>query len=359
MVRPHVAAYWNQVPTEGRAPHAEFLTSCRPRGRSTPSPTARCAGVGETLRNPDMAATLRACRRAGRRGLLPGRDRAPHRRRHAGPRRPHHAGRSARRPRPRQPSRCGAPIAAMRIATNRPPGGGVMLIEMLNILEHFDLKAMGHNSPDYIATVAEAMKIATVDKDAKVGDPRFVDGAAGRARRRRTTPRRSPPASSAARKRTCRASRAAQGERRHDARRRRRRERRLRDHDPHARHAVGRRHRGPRLHVQRRHGGVRSAPRPARLAGAGQVALLVDGADDRVQGRQAVPGARRAGRHLHRHGHPAGDPQRRRVRHDGARGRVARRASMPRRTRSTSPTASCARPRPTCSAAAIRCAAGR
>ncbi|MBS0242486.1 MAG: gamma-glutamyltransferase, partial [Proteobacteria bacterium] len=63
----------------------------------------------------------------------------------------------------------------LKLATNRPPGGGVMLIEMLNILEHFDLKAMGHNSPDYISTVAEAMKIATVDKDAKVGDPRFVD----------------------------------------------------------------------------------------------------------------------------------------------------------------------------------------
>jgi gamma-glutamyltranspeptidase / glutathione hydrolase len=63
----------------------------------------------------------------------------------------------------------------LKISTNRPPGGGVMVLEMLNILEQFDLKAMGHNSPDYIATVAEAMKIATVDKDAKVGDPRFVD----------------------------------------------------------------------------------------------------------------------------------------------------------------------------------------
>ncbi|MEE8622344.1 MAG: gamma-glutamyltransferase, partial [Alphaproteobacteria bacterium] len=44
-----------------------------------------------------------------------------------------------------------------------------------NILENFDLVGMGHNSPDYIATVAEAMKIATVDKDRHVGDPRFVD----------------------------------------------------------------------------------------------------------------------------------------------------------------------------------------
>ena len=42
---------------------------------------------------------------------------------------------------------------------------------MLNILEHFDLAAMGHNSPDYIATVAEAMKIGAVDRDRHLGDP--------------------------------------------------------------------------------------------------------------------------------------------------------------------------------------------
>ena len=35
-----------------------------------------------------------------------------------------------------------------------------MMIEMLNILNQFDLGAMGHNSADYIATVAEAMKYA-------------------------------------------------------------------------------------------------------------------------------------------------------------------------------------------------------
>jgi gamma-glutamyltranspeptidase/glutathione hydrolase len=62
-----------------------------------------------------------------------------------------------------------------RVATNPPPGGGLMIVLMLNILEHFDLAAMGHNSPDYIATVSEAMKIATVEKDARMGDPRFVD----------------------------------------------------------------------------------------------------------------------------------------------------------------------------------------
>ena len=62
-----------------------------------------------------------------------------------------------------------------RVATNQPPGGGLMIVLMLNILENFDLTAMGHNSADYIATVSEAMKIATVDKDTRMGDPRFFD----------------------------------------------------------------------------------------------------------------------------------------------------------------------------------------
>jgi gamma-glutamyltranspeptidase/glutathione hydrolase len=60
-----------------------------------------------------------------------------------------------------------------KIASNQPPGGGVMIQEMLHILENFDLGSMGHNSADYIATVAEAMKWATIDKDKKMGDPAF------------------------------------------------------------------------------------------------------------------------------------------------------------------------------------------
>lgn len=62
-----------------------------------------------------------------------------------------------------------------RISTNPPPGGGVMLLEMLNILENFDLAGLGHNSPDYMQVLSEAMKRATIDKDARVGDPAFVD----------------------------------------------------------------------------------------------------------------------------------------------------------------------------------------
>jgi gamma-glutamyltranspeptidase/glutathione hydrolase len=50
-----------------------------------------------------------------------------------------------------------------------------MLVEMLNILENFDLADLGHNSPEYIRVVVEAMKRATSDKDNHVGDPAFFD----------------------------------------------------------------------------------------------------------------------------------------------------------------------------------------
>lgn len=62
-----------------------------------------------------------------------------------------------------------------RVASNRPPGGGVQLLEMLNILENFDLADIGHNETEYLRIVSEAMKQATIDKDAHVGDPAFVD----------------------------------------------------------------------------------------------------------------------------------------------------------------------------------------
>ena len=51
---------------------------------------------------------------------------------------------------------------------------GPMLLEALNILENFDLHAMGHNSADYLHTVTEAMKLAYADRDSFYGDQAFV-----------------------------------------------------------------------------------------------------------------------------------------------------------------------------------------
>lgn len=50
---------------------------------------------------------------------------------------------------------------------------GPVMVEALNILEGFDLKSMGQNSPEYLHTVIEAVKLAFADRDQYYGDPRF------------------------------------------------------------------------------------------------------------------------------------------------------------------------------------------
>ncbi|MFA6563674.1 MAG: gamma-glutamyltransferase [Verrucomicrobiia bacterium] len=55
-----------------------------------------------------------------------------------------------------------------------PSSGGVHVAQMLNILQSFDLKPLGHNSPDMIHLVIEAMKLAFADRAHWLGDPDFV-----------------------------------------------------------------------------------------------------------------------------------------------------------------------------------------
>jgi gamma-glutamyltranspeptidase/glutathione hydrolase len=50
---------------------------------------------------------------------------------------------------------------------------GPVMLEALNILEGYDLHAMGHNTPQYLHTVIEAMKLAFADRDRYYGDPKF------------------------------------------------------------------------------------------------------------------------------------------------------------------------------------------
>lgn len=52
-----------------------------------------------------------------------------------------------------------------------PNGQGVAALEMLRILEPFDLKSMGHNSTEYLHHLIEAKKLAYADLEYVVGDP--------------------------------------------------------------------------------------------------------------------------------------------------------------------------------------------
>src|SRR5262245_2364142 len=130
--------------------------------------------IGATVRNPDLANTLELISRKGASvfyegeladamaddiaangGLVTREDFAGYQTRWRAPAEANYRGRT--------------------YTTNNPPGGGLVLIEILNILENFDLAQYSHNSADYIQLFAEAMKCATRDKDRYMGDPEFVD----------------------------------------------------------------------------------------------------------------------------------------------------------------------------------------
>ncbi len=60
------------------------------------------------------------------------------------------------------------------IAAMPPPSsGGVHLVQMLNILEGWELQKLGHNSADYLHRLIETMRRAYADRSKYLGDPDF------------------------------------------------------------------------------------------------------------------------------------------------------------------------------------------
>ncbi len=55
-----------------------------------------------------------------------------------------------------------------------PSSGGVHIVQLLNILEGYDLKKSGANSAQTIHLMTEAMKLAYADREKYLGDPDFV-----------------------------------------------------------------------------------------------------------------------------------------------------------------------------------------
>ena len=173
-VRPHVHQWWSMPSEMGRVSNRDRIAYtpaskalyCREDG----SPKQ----VGDMVYNPDLAQTLSLIARDGadtfytgeiaesivadmeaHGGLITAADLASYE--------------------PRILDPITSTYKGFTVTTNHPPGGGPMLLEMLNILENFDLATLGHNSPEYIRIVGEAMRYATIDKDRFIGDPMFVD----------------------------------------------------------------------------------------------------------------------------------------------------------------------------------------
>ncbi|MBP7892266.1 MAG: gamma-glutamyltransferase [Firmicutes bacterium] len=55
-----------------------------------------------------------------------------------------------------------------------PSSGGTHLIEILNVMENYDVKALGHNTPAYMHTLAEVFKLVFADRAAYMADADFV-----------------------------------------------------------------------------------------------------------------------------------------------------------------------------------------
>ena len=173
-VRPHVHHWWTHGADMGRADVAERIGFSQTGREAYFRGDGTIKKIGDHVANPDLARTLELIAREGAdvfyHGEIAERIEADMIANGGLLRRADLEAYATTRQAPLRGSYRGYDLA-----TNQPPGGGIMLIEMLNILEHFDLAGLGHNSTEYIRVVAEAMKAATADKDAHVGDPAFVD----------------------------------------------------------------------------------------------------------------------------------------------------------------------------------------
>lgn len=174
IVRPHVRYWWTSGSSYGRADVTDRLRFSETGRSAYFNGDGSVKNVGDHVANPDMARTLKLIAEKGPEvfyegeiaeriaedfekngGLLSYDDLKNYRTNHLDPLKYGYRG--------------------FDLTTNHPPGGGIMLNEMMNILENFDLADIGHNTVEYIRVVSEAMKAATADKDNHVGDPAFFD----------------------------------------------------------------------------------------------------------------------------------------------------------------------------------------
>ena len=60
-------------------------------------------------------------------------------------------------------------------SANLPSSGGTIIVEMLNILENFDVGSLDPESPAYFHLLSEVMKLCYADRARYMGDPEYVD----------------------------------------------------------------------------------------------------------------------------------------------------------------------------------------
>jgi gamma-glutamyltranspeptidase/glutathione hydrolase len=162
------------VSTQWKASEAKLAAD--PVTAATYLPNGRAPRPGEIFANPELAATLDAIAKGGRDafykgpigraivadmkkrdGLLDERDFVEHRADWVEP--------------------ISTTYRGYQVYEMPPNTQGFLVLEMLNILEGFDIKALGHNSAEYLHTLVEAKRIAFADRAAYLADPDSVPAA--------------------------------------------------------------------------------------------------------------------------------------------------------------------------------------
>jgi gamma-glutamyltranspeptidase / glutathione hydrolase len=169
---------------------AERYLNVWPTSKKVYMPNGRAPRVGEIFRQPDLAATLRAMAAAEKKALAAGANRS---KAIDAVRDYFYRGEIAHKIDEFSKANHGLiryeDMANFRVEpeeavsttyhgyTIYKPGfwtQGPAMIEALNILEGFNLGAMGVNSAEYLHTLVEALKLAYADRDTYYGDPKFV-----------------------------------------------------------------------------------------------------------------------------------------------------------------------------------------
>lgn len=152
---------------------AEPVLARDPAAAATFLPGGHAPARGDVFRNPRLAATLEQIARGGRdafyRGPIARAIAEDMRRRKALLAESDFAAHHSDWVEPLSTTYRGYQVLEMPPNTQ-----GAVALEMLNVLETFDLKALGHNSAAYLHLLVEAKKIAFADRDTWLADPGSV-----------------------------------------------------------------------------------------------------------------------------------------------------------------------------------------
>jgi gamma-glutamyltranspeptidase len=129
--------------------------------------------AGQRLRNPDLALTLEKIAAEGRAGFYEGetaQEIARYSRMHGG----FHTEQDLARQRAQWGEPLSTSYRGVTIYETPPPTQGIAALEMLRLLEPFDLRALEYLGPDHVHLLVQAKMIAFHDRDRFLADPEFA-----------------------------------------------------------------------------------------------------------------------------------------------------------------------------------------